>query len=295
MVPPGELGERLNVLRLRLPDAIKSVRRSLERHGQMAAVSAYRAPEGKLELLDGFKRLQAMRDLGWTTVRVHVHDVDDVRAKAAVSALNDQGRLTELEEGWLVRSLYRDNELTQPQIGRLLDRHKSWVCRRLMLVEALDEAVQVDVRLGLLAARTAVGLGRLPYGNQRAAADLVVRRGLTTQQTDQLVNTLKGAADEGERQRIIEDWACGQAGPAMPSGRRPARRAKSPGLMIVQDITQMCRVAARLEARLLERPLASFGAEEATIVTSALGTLRPVLDVLRRALVVGAHEAGGVA
>ena len=294
MVPPTELGERLSVLRLRLPNAIKSVRRSLERHGQMAAVSAYRAPEGQLELLDGFKRLQAMRELGWTAVRVRVHDVDVVHAKAAVGALNHQGRLTELEEGWLVRSLYRDNELSQPQIGRLLDRHKSWVCRRLMLVEALDEAVQVDVRLGLLPARTAVGLARLPHGNQRGVADLVARRGLTTQQTDQLVGALKGAADEGEHQRIMEDWASGRSGPVMPSGRRSAHRPKSPGLVIVLDINQLCRVAARLEARLLERPLASLGAEEAAIVMSALGGLRPVLDALRGALEVGTHKAGGV-
>ena len=70
-----------------------------------------------------------------------------------------------------MRSLYRDDGLRQPEIARRLGRHKSWVCRRLMLVEALDPAVQADVRLGLLAPRAAAPDARLPRGNQRRAAD----------------------------------------------------------------------------------------------------------------------------
>ena len=173
----AELGEQLGSLRLRSPEAVRSVQQSLVRHGQMSSAAVFHGPAGQLELVDGFKRLQACRALGWETLRVHVLDLDAVQAKVAVEALNVQGGLTELEEGWLVRSLYRDDRLTQPQIGQLLSRHKSWVCRRLMLVELLDEAVQADVRLGLLATRTAVLIARLPRGNQQAVAELVARRG----------------------------------------------------------------------------------------------------------------------
>jgi hypothetical protein len=91
----------------------------------------------------------------------------------------------------LVRSLYRDDKLSQPEIARRLDRHKSWVCRRLVLVEALDPAVQADVRLGLLAPRAAIALAALPRGNQVAASAVVIRRGLTVAQTERLVAELR--------------------------------------------------------------------------------------------------------
>jgi len=43
---------------------------------------------------------------------------------------NARQALSDLEEAWLVRALYRDDRLTQPQIAQLLGRHKSWVFGR---------------------------------------------------------------------------------------------------------------------------------------------------------------------
>ena len=282
MVELAELGQQLSGLRLRSPEAVTEVQRSMSRHGQLTAALAYPGPAGQLELVDGFKRFQAARAMGLAALRVRVLPLDAVHAKAAVVVLNAQGGLSELEEGWLVRSLYRDDGLTQPQIGQLLSRHKSWICRRLMLVELLDEAVSADVRLGLLAARTAVGLARLPRGNQREVAQLVMRRGLTTKQTDQLVAALLAAPDEGERRAILDRWAKGKMGPAVPGGGRSPRPSSSPAVLVALDIGQLCRVTARLEARLLERPLSSFGPEGAATIRGGLEGLRPVLAVLCR-------------
>lgn len=259
------------------------MQQSLVRHGQMTAAAAYTDPSGHLQLLDGFKRLQAVRELAWSTLQVRVLELSGAQAKAAIDALNQQAGLTELEEGWLVRSLYGDDGLSQPEIGQLLGRHKSWVCRRLMLVELLDEAVQGDVRLGLLAPRTAMAVARLPRGNQRATADVVARRGLTTKQTEHLCALLLDAAEEGERQRVLAEWSAGRGGPTAQGSRTP-RLDRSPAMLIALDVGQLCRVAARLEARLLERPLASFGPDAAATIRSALEGLRPVLDLLQRAV-----------
>lgn len=56
-----------------------------------------------------------------------------------------------------------------------------------MLVEALDEAVQGDVRLGLLGSSAAGALARLPRDNQKMAADVVIRHGLTVRGARRLV------------------------------------------------------------------------------------------------------------
>ncbi len=63
--------------------------------------------------------------------------------------------LQELEEAWLVQALVREDGMTQLEAAELLDRHKSWVCRRLALLERLCEKARGELRLGLLAPRLA--------------------------------------------------------------------------------------------------------------------------------------------
>jgi ParB-like chromosome segregation protein Spo0J len=183
VVEIAPLGERLSALRLCDAEALTTVRRSLETHGQLAAVTLFAEPDG-LEIIDGFKRVRAARALGWATLVARIDDVGSIDAKLRLRELHDRRGLTELEEAWLVRSLYRDDHLSQPEIARRMSRHKSWVWRRLMLVEALDPIVQADVRLGLIAPRAAVAVSRLPRGNQQLASAVVIRRGLTVRQTE---------------------------------------------------------------------------------------------------------------
>src|SRR5215475_280315 len=184
-----ELGEGLAALRLCDASALEAMRRSLARHGQLSALCLF-AEGGRLEIVDGFKRVRAARALGLSTLRASVAEVDAVGAKIQLAVLHDRRGLTELEEAWLIRSLYREHNLSQPTIAARLGRHKSWVFRRLMLVEALDPAVQADVRLGLLAPRAAVAVSQLPRGNQHDLAGLVIRRGLTVRQTELVVAEL---------------------------------------------------------------------------------------------------------
>jgi hypothetical protein len=141
LVAIATLGERLAPLRLCDATALAAVRRSLERYGQLTALTLF-VETDQLEILDGFKRVRAARALGWTTLLARIDDVDAIEAKLRVAELHDRRGLTELEEAWLVRSLYRDDRLGQPEIARRMSRHKSWVWRRLMLVESLEPASQ---------------------------------------------------------------------------------------------------------------------------------------------------------
>jgi hypothetical protein len=119
----------------------------------------------------------------------------------------------------------------------------------------------------------------LPRDNQRAAGEVVVRRGLTTKQTGRLVASLSAAADDAERRRVLDEHATGKATPS--ATHRPSRKASSPALLMVQDVAQLCRIAARLEARLLERPLCTYGVEGQAAVRGALSGMGPVLALLR--------------
>ena len=276
LVGPAELGESLRALRLGSEDTVGQMTDSLARHGQLTALTAFAPTPGRLELADGFKRLSAARRLDWDALRVDVLDIDVVQAKAALAQLNQANALSELEEAWLCRSLYREDKLTQPQIGRLLRRHKAWVCRRLALAEGLDETVEADVRLGLVAARAAYEVTRLPRGNQREVAELVMRRGLTVGQTARLCTALLACGDPAARRVLLCE---AQEGTGAPPARA-ARRQRSPGEKLVDDVSAVTQLLARLQARLCATPLSSLGEAAAAQVTSALIALEPALVAL---------------
>jgi ParB-like chromosome segregation protein Spo0J len=283
------LGERLSALRLCDAEALATMRRSLEQHGQLTALTVF-AERGGLEIIDGFKRVRAARALGWSTLLARIDDVGVVDAKLRLGELNDGRGLTELEEAWLVRSLYREDQLSLPQIASGIHRHKSWVWRRLMLVEALDPLVQTDVRLGLIAPRAAVAVSRLPRGNQPAASTVVARRGLTVRQTELLVDDVLGLVDPAERAALL---ARRLDGPALqtPPGPRPSRAVKSQADWMSLDIVRVRDIAARLEARLLATPLDVFAPAAAELMRDALVRLSPVLRALDRVIGTVTHHA----
>jgi len=273
----GQLGERLASLRLRSPDSLRAVEQSLSRDGQLVAVVCHRHADA-VELVDGFKRLASARKLGWSTLRAEIHDVTGPTAKLLLWQSNVRHELTVLEEAWVVRALYRDDRLDQPRIAQLLGRHKSWVCRRLILAEGLAEGVEASVRLGLISTTAAREVARLPRGNQEAVAQLIARRGLTTRQTTLLVDRLLAAPDDRVRAALLAEVE--QARPASRTRRSPL----TPGEAIIADASVVSWRAARLHARLLERPLASLGVEVEQLVVNRLGELRDVIGALHRTL-----------
>ena len=193
----ADLGQRYRRYRLDDPDAEEAMAGSLRRWGQLAPVVACVRAE-RLELIDGFKRLAAARQIReLTSLSVRVLEVDESTAKAAILGLNrDQRPVRELEEAWVVQGLVRDDGMTQVETAHLLGRHKSWVCRRLALLEKLSVAVKEDLRLGLVGPSLARQLTRLPVGNQEALLALARRAILTTPEVSGVIDLLVGASAE---------------------------------------------------------------------------------------------------
>jgi len=192
----AELGQRYRRYRLADPEAEEAMAGSLRRWGQLAPVVAC-VRSDRLELLDGFKRHGAARQIAGMTLSVRILEVDEPTAKAAILGLNRGQRATrELEEAWIVQGLVRDDQMTQVEAAHLLGRHKSWVCRRLALLEKLSVAVKEDLRLGLVGPSLARQLTRLPAGNQEALLALTRRETLTAQEVSGVIDLLTGASAE---------------------------------------------------------------------------------------------------
>lgn len=268
---------QLGSLRLCTPEALMPLERSLRRHGQLEPIVVFEAAE-LLEVIDGFKRLHVARRLGWHALRVRVRKLEVIEAKLLLVEVHTRRALTALEEGWLIRSLVRDHRLSQGYIAERLGRHKSWVWRRLLLVEQLAPQVQAQVRLGLLVPRAAMAVAALPRGNQKPVADVVAERGLTVRQTEVLVAGLLDCGDITQLPRLLSRHGNRKQGPSV---RKAAARLRSEADWTCQDVLTLRTVAARLESRLLNFPLSSFGEGPAELIDSALVRLLPILEALQ--------------
>ena len=160
-----------------------------------------------------------------TTLLVRLIEVDDRRAKAAIYGLNQTGRRPyELEEAWIVQALVREDGLSQLEVAELLGRHKSWVCRRLALLEKLCADVRQDLEVGLLTPTAAREIARLPAGNQSEVLDLSRREALNGDELGGVVRLLLGAVTAEQKMFVL-------AKPRRRWGRpaRPSPRAGTPG------------------------------------------------------------------
>lgn len=241
------LGQRYRRYRLADPPAEEAMAGSLRRWGQLSPVVACTRGE-QLEVLDGFKRWGAARQVaGWETLSVRVIDVDERTAKAAILGLNrGQRPVRELEEAWIVQALVRDDGLTQVEAGRLLGQHKSWVCRRLALLERLSVEVKEDLRLGLLGPALARQLVRLPAGNQQAVLALTRREALTAQEVSGVIELLEGASAaqaafvlEKPREALAQTRG-------LPTALRDPRLSRA-GNWLARQLTQALEALVRME------------------------------------------------
>lgn len=276
-VPLSELHDELGSVRLCEPRALQAMKESLERHGQLTAVELF-ARDGQLQLLDGFKRLHAARELQWSNLRAVRHELDAVEAIVRMMELHGGRGLTELEEAWLVRALVREHGLTQGAVAGRLGRHKSWVCRRMILAEGLEPQVQGWVRLGLVAPRAAVVMAALPRGNQGAAGEIVMHRGLTVRQTQLLVEQLLG--DGAQPQELLARWREQGPTPSQVAARAAPRKCRSEADWMSSDIITLHRTAARLQARLMGHALCAAPDAVRELMTQSLRALVPVLHSL---------------
>lgn len=183
------IGEKFSAYRIVNPRAEAVMMKSIQKYGQISPVVCVSAGDGH-ELIDGFKRLRVCRKLGREALRAKTVQMSARACKAAIIQLNAGKSITEIEEALVLKSLHREDGLMLTEIAALLGRHKSWASRRLALIERLSEDIQEDMRLGLFTASVGRELAKLPRGNQRDAANAVIKHRLSIRELEKLVSHL---------------------------------------------------------------------------------------------------------
>jgi len=192
MLEIRQIGTSYQRVRCLLPRQVEQMKASLTAHGQLTALVVVKRPSG-LELIDGFKRYRAAEQMGWTRLRATSMEVDEPGQWAAMLALNRATpSISVLEEALVLREMAATG-MTQSEISQILSRHKSWVSRRIGLIERLHPELVEQVREGILPPGAARRLLSLPAGNQLEMATLVMHHGLGSQETELFLRLWKNA------------------------------------------------------------------------------------------------------
>jgi ParB-like chromosome segregation protein Spo0J len=262
-----EIGESYGRYRLHIPELERGMLRSLESYGQLSPVIVVRH-DSRWELIDGFKRLGAARKLAsMDSLLARQIEADQRSAKAAIYGLNRAGgRTREIEEAWIVHALVREDGLTQVEVAELLGRHKSWVCRRLALIEKLGPEARADLQVGLLTPTAARQLVRLPAGNQADILDLARREGLSTNELTGIVDLWVQCPARIQQQYILQhprEALAQEKGVDLPS-HDP--RLSPAGNRIFEQLGSLLRQLARMEVWLAHQGRTGITAEDRRIL-----------------------------
>lgn len=186
-----QFSEHYGNLRIINPKADKAMAHSLEKYGQLTPVVVTSIGANDYELLDGFKRLRGGRALSFTHLRSLILELNERAGKAVIMQLNWVGKtISTMEEALVLHSLCYEDKLSQVEIATLLGRHKSWVNRRIALIERLCDEAQNSIKLGLIPVSMGRDLARLPRGNQESLLETIHKHHLTCRETRKIVAAL---------------------------------------------------------------------------------------------------------
>jgi ParB family chromosome partitioning protein len=140
--------------RLVEPRAVARIAHSIERCGQVVPCIVVAASDGtggeRLVLIDGYRRVAALRRLGRDTARVEQWTCDLTDALLGLLARTQNRPFASIEEALLIRELMQGLGLSQHDLARRCGRDVSWVSRRLQLLSGLPDAALTAMRDGRL-------------------------------------------------------------------------------------------------------------------------------------------------
>jgi len=202
-IPLSEFDLSLSSMRVMNLARIEQVERSMQLHGQLQPVVA-RINGSGYQIIDGLKRVYVANDLFMKTLQCLVLDVDEAQARVLMLSYNRTPQTMESwEEALVLKDLVERYDVSQRELSKMTGYSRSWVSRRLGLVSKIDEEVASQIRMGVLSGSHARALMRLPRGNQAEVARAIHSWGLTSRQSDSLVDAYLEAEDEDDQRQVL--------------------------------------------------------------------------------------------
>src|SRR5579871_1671543 len=246
-----QLERRWEHLRVRNAGRQRRLLASLAEVGQQTPIVVV-AAEGQAQryvVIDGYKRIAALEQLGRDTVEAVIWPMSEAAAVLLDRSLRLCEHETALEVGWLLQELAQRFGYGLEELARRFDGSVSWVSRRLALVEVLPEAIQQQVREGKILAQVAlkflVPVARQSLEDCQRMAAIFAQHHCDTREAGQLYGAWRKGAP-AIRKRILDApelffKAQRQAEEKAPAGT---------GAELLRDLEMVVAIVNRAQRRL---------------------------------------------
>jgi ParB/RepB/Spo0J family partition protein len=256
-----QLDRRWEHLRVRDPHRQRRLLASLADSGQQTPIVVVVCQDNNQRYLviDGYKRIAALQQLGRDTVEATVWAMNEAEALLLSRSLRFSPRESALEQGWLLVEMERRFGYSVEELARRFDRSASWVSRRLALVEWLPEAIQQQVREGKIAAQVAlkclVPVARVDAEQCERMAAVFVEHRCDTRQAGQLYAAWRQGTRVA-RERILAEPEL------FLKTQRQAPAAKPAAVeQVTRDLEMAAAILHRANRRLTEAMAEMTGAQ----------------------------------
>ena len=241
--------------RLLEPRAVERLARSIEQSGQLIACIAVSEVGGeRLVLVDGYRRILALRRLGRDTAWVESWACDLPQALLRVLARAHGRPFAALEEALLLRELVHGQGLSEREVARRSGRDVSWVSRRLQLVCALPEVLLTAVRKGDLstwaATRVLAPLARANAGHAAQLLSALAATSLSTRELQCWFQHYQDAPSAARAHMVEHPRLFIEALQVRDEQRADARLREGPEGQCAAEVRQLLALIKRLRQRL---------------------------------------------
>ncbi len=191
--------------RIKNDKALANLERSIRQYGQIVPVLAVTSANTFI-LIDGFLRFAALQRCGHDCLKVQILEEDEAGALFILLARNNDRQWEVIEQASIIQELHNRFSYSFEEIGKHLARDKSWVKRRLDLVDLLPEEIQQAVIAGKIstwsASNVLVPLSRVNEQDAIHLTNKLVTDPLSTRELATLYDHYKNS-NRAVRDRII--------------------------------------------------------------------------------------------
>jgi ParB/RepB/Spo0J family partition protein len=245
-----QLDRRWEHLRVRHPARQRRLLASLAEAGQQTpiVVVAAEGPADRYVVIDGYKRIAALEQLGRDTVEAVEWPMSESAAVLLDRSLRLSEQETALEVGWLLVELEQRFGYGLDELARRFDRSVSWVSRRLALVELLPETIQHRVREGKVLAQVAMKflapVARQSLEDCQRMAAIFAQHHCDTRHAGQLYAAWRQGSP-AIRKRILDSPDL-----FFKTQRQEAKPAPCAGAELLRDLEMVAAIVNRAHRRL---------------------------------------------
>jgi ParB-like chromosome segregation protein Spo0J len=275
---------RYSTSRIRRPRDLHRLTDSIGRHGQGTPVVTVAGEGGKLILIDGYLRVEAVRRCGKDTVLADLWPYKEDEALARVLSRSQERPWEAIEQAALIAELRGRFGWSLGQIARKLGRDLSWVSRRVALMEALPDEILDGLCQGKISSWTACRvLAPLARANPEHA-QLLGRHLISEPLSTREVAELYGHYQQGNakhRQRIVQEPALFiKAMRARKEQLEAQALTEGPEGQWIKDWRVVTAILRRLHKALPTVIYAGQGALERRRLLRAFGDAKGVLEAM---------------